>query len=1120
MLILGQGKTQTLVGNAIQQANGTFRLTANGPTQIGAVWMDDLVAIDESWEMRAEVFLGQSDGGADGMVFVLRNESSEDIGLAGANMGFGGIGESVGVEMDTYYGSGLPSTGDVNLDHLGIQKNGSVSHFGANSIAGPVAALPGGNTNIETGGFYDLRVTYDASTNEMVVYFNCNQRLIGTIDIEDALNESQAVWGFTAATGGATNAHRVRNLEWFARPEGLAPDLVTACAGQPAELSISNEASNPTWSPSAGLSEVSGYSIEATVDSDEVYTVSYEDFCGVEQFELVTLDVIEFPSTGLPTDTTLCDSGSLFFSNGPWPEGISGLWEDGSSNLTREIQFPGDYNLTLTSLEGCTSTAYMTVESFTLPAYSLGEDVSICPGSSIIFDHEGVLNDINVEWSTSATGSAIEVFDIGSYWVIWEELGCQDSDTVNVAFHPIYDVDWVSDPVVLCEDESQEIEAMDMSWDGGDVDLIWSDGTQGSVFTISAPGFYSVTAMTPQSCSFLSTVNAVSSLNTGVNLGPDLILCDDETVTLNSGYNAAETLWFLNGNPEGLATNSLTFENETTQAVVEVTIGACISQDTIVLDHVPFFDAGLPVVSALCLEDSVFLEALPGAESYSWNNGVDQISQWVNSAGTYTLSTALLGCVFEQYSEVSPSANVGVDLGTDVVLCEDELLDLTSGYSAGETIWWLNDVALEGVNEISVGGEDLSIWVEVVVGSCISGDTLEVDYVPFFDANLPSEVPLCSGDSILLSAAAGAPEYQWNTGELNASLWVSGPGIFSLSTPVQGCMYEASVNVLNVPLPVLNLGPDVDLCEGQQVVLNTQLPLADETFWSNGSTTDTVMIGESGVFSVVVTENGCSSFDAVTVSVQELPVFDLDEDLLICPDEYAFLFVYPLLDGTSVIWSSGQSAPEIEVSDPGMYSATTFLNGCTWTDSVEVFKATPLVVTLPDLFELCDDEVLTVDAANPTSIFPIAYSWSTGETTSSIDLERSGLFEVEVSNVCETLMDSFEIRLIPCGCEAFVPSAFTPDNDGYNDAFKPVMACSPQAYNFEIWNTWGELVFSTSDPNEAWIGQVQGEIVAPINDSYFSPDGIYVWRLKVSFDEGELFDPPLQEYAGTVVVLR
>jgi hypothetical protein len=82
------------------------------------------------------------------------------------------------------------------------------------------------------------------------------------------------------------------------------------------------------------------------------------------------------------------------------------------------------------------------------------------------------------------------------------------------------------------------------------------------------------------------------------------------------------------------------------------------------------------------------------------------------------------------------------------------------------------------------------------------------------------------------------------------------------------------------------------------------------------------------------------------------------------------------------------------------------------------------------------------------------------------------------------------------------------------------MACSPQAYNFEIWNTWGELVFSTSDPNEAWIGQVQGEIVAPINDSYFSPDGIYVWRLKVSFDEGELFDPPLQEYAGTVVVLR
>lgn len=1121
ILLFGQVQSQTLVGNAVEQNPGAFRLTTNGGNQRGAVWMDDLVAIDESWEMRAEVFLGQSNtNGADGMVFVVRNELSDDIGGTGANMGYGGIGESVGVELDTYYGNGLPSAGDINLDHLGIQKNGSVAHFGANSIAGPISAVAVGNNNIETGDFYDLRVTYDASTSEMVVFFDCIQRLVGTVDMEDVLNSSEAIWGFTAATGGLTNVHRVRNLEWFARPEGLAPDEVIGCSGLPAELSISSEAFNPEWSPSSGLSVVSGYSIEATVESDAEYTVSYDDFCGLEQTESVILDIVELPSTGLPVDTILCQPGALTFSNGPWPDGITGIWDDGSSDLTREIQIPGDYNLTLNSAEGCSSTDGMSVEAVILPTYDLGEDVSICLGSSVVFDHEGVLNDVNVVWSTLTEGSAIEVFDVGSYWVSWDELGCQNSDTVNVAFHPIYDVDWATNPVVLCLDEPQEIQAIDSGWDGGNVDLIWTDGTAGGNLTVSEPGVYSVTATTPVLCTFESSVNVVNSFNTGVDLGPDGILCDDETLTLNSGYNAAQSMWFLNGNSEGLASSFTSFQNEDVTAIVEVTIGACIASDTVVFSHVPFFDAGLPATNAVCLDDSVYIEALAGAESYAWDNGVDQMGQWTNTTGTLVLTTPLLGCVFEQSTEVVSSNNVGVDLGSDLVLCENELLELTSGYSADETVWWVNGESLEGLGEISIGGEDMTVSVEVLVGFCASSDTLEVDYAPFFDADIPDSISLCSGDSVLVSAAGGAPQYQWSSGENNSSIWIASPGVYTVATPIQGCAYEASVDVLNVPLPVLDIGSDVQLCEGQQASFNTQLPLADATLWSTGSISDELVTGDAGTYSVEVIENGCASFDTVIVIVQELPEFDLDEDRLLCPDESAFLFVYPLLEGASVIWSSGQTTPEIDVSIPGMYSATTFINGCTWTDSVEVSKAAPLVLSLQSLYELCEDEVLTVDAANPTSIFPISYAWSNGGNTSSMNLSRSGLFEVEVSNVCESVSDSFEIRLIPCGCEAFVPSAFTPDNDGYNDIFMPVTACEPLDYTFEIWNTWGKLVFASSDPNRGWIGEVQVDSGELARNGYFAPDGLYVWRLLIAFDEGELFTPPLQEYSGTVVVVR
>ncbi|MGY8940742.1 MAG: lectin-like domain-containing protein, partial [Flavobacteriales bacterium] len=123
-------------------------------------------------------------------------------------MGFGGIGNSLGVEMDTYYGANPPSEGDLTQDHLGIQKNGSVSHVGANVIASPVPALPT-NGNIENGNFHDLRVTYDANTSEMTVYFDCNERITTTVDVQETIGSTIAKWGFTAATGGATNIHRV-----------------------------------------------------------------------------------------------------------------------------------------------------------------------------------------------------------------------------------------------------------------------------------------------------------------------------------------------------------------------------------------------------------------------------------------------------------------------------------------------------------------------------------------------------------------------------------------------------------------------------------------------------------------------------------------------------------------------------------------------------------------------------------------------------------------------------------------------------------------------------------------------------------------------------------------------
>ena len=48
----------------------------------------------------------------------------------------------------------------------------------------------------------------------------------------------------------------------------------------------------------------------------------------------------------------------------------------------------------------------------------------------------------------------------------------------------------------------------------------------------------------------------------------------------------------------------------------------------------------------------------------------------------------------------------------------------------------------------------------------------------------------------------------------------------------------------------------------------------------------------------------------------------------------------------------------------------------------------------------------------------------------------------------------------------YVPNAFTPDNDGVNDAFHPLGAgFEGDLYTFSVFNRWGEVVFATDDPS-------------------------------------------------------
>lgn len=92
----------------------------------------------------------------------------------------------------------------------------------------------------------------------------------------------------------------------------------------------------------------------------------------------------------------------------------------------------------------------------------------------------------------------------------------------------------------------------------------------------------------------------------------------------------------------------------------------------------------------------------------------------------------------------------------------------------------------------------------------------------------------------------------------------------------------------------------------------------------------------------------------------------------------------------------------------------------------------------------------------------------------------------------------------------FVPNAFTPDGDGINDLFAPVIRNQRDGtYSFSIYNRQGELVFQSNSPDQKWDG-------SDASQEHYSQDGVYVWILQVDDD----FSTQTKEYTGSVTVLR
>lgn len=171
-------------------------------------------------------------------------------------------------------------------------------------------------------------------------------------------------------------------------------------------------------------------------------------------------------------------------------------------------------------------------------------------------------------------------------------------------------------------------------------------------------------------------------------------------------------------------------------------------------------------------------------------------------------------------------------------------------------------------------------------------------------------------------------------------------------------------------------------------------------------------------------------------------------------------------------------------------------------------QALPSISLINDT-TICRGSHLLLQAVHSSNI--VSFSWQNGPFVidSRYTASKAGLYTVVAQDEwgCKK-RDDVIIQEKSCGCDIFIPNAFSPNGDGTNDLFRPVVHCAVTSYQLRVFNRWGQLLFATQTPNIGWNGTLPNGSKADI--------GTYTWVVEYKSSES----PDLLRQMGAVTLVQ
>jgi len=506
------------------------------------------------------------------------------------------------------------------------------------------------------------------------------------------------------------------------------------------------------------------------------------------------------------------------------------------------------------------------------------------------------------------------------------------------------------------------------------------------------------------------------------------------------------------------------------------------------------------------------------------------------STNSATVTTVIAGQLSTAHTDVSCNG------GTDGTVSAD----VTGGNPPFNYAW--NTVPPQGT--ATATGLPVGTYTVTVTDSqgCVSSAQVTIAEPPAIvlsTASTPTNCGMSNGSTTVVATGGTPPfSYAWNSnpGQTTptANGVPAGPYVV-IVTDTKGCTRGANVLVDDIPGPVADFGSNEVCVGGTMLFTNGSSGRSNLTFsWSLGDGTTSTLRDPShtyaspGAYTVtlVVTDSaGCTATRTRDLTVHPLPVADFSGPLTGCsPVTSTFVNNAPL-PGVTCLWEFGDGTSSSDCSGPthtyttvGCYDVTLTVTspaGCSarrTEPSLICVRGTPVADFSIDPGRVPENRP-SVNLIN-RSRGAVRYFWtfSADSTWNSTDVEPT----VDVRslapgryNIC--LLASNDLGCPDRTCRVLtvytdflvhVPNAFTPEGDGHNEIFIPILSdYNVDEYEFMVFNRWGELIFQTGNPYLGWNGRYRGVM---------SQTDVYVWKLRVrSMDAGEA-----KELIGHVTLLR